>query len=90
MLSLVRLVCAGYWHWWISLTVNQYTSTGSGNGWALNRQQVITCTDADLVRWRIYASLLNMESFVTLRDYMNFHYKDNDNDNDNENNFIAM
>ena len=36
----------------------QYGSTGSGNGLTPNRQQGITCTNADPILWRIYAALV--------------------------------
>ena len=35
----------------------QYASIGSGDGLAPNRRQAIIWTNADPVRWRIYAAL---------------------------------
>ena len=45
-------------YWSLFLWFSFIMSIGSGNGLASNRHQAITWTNADLVQWRIYASLM--------------------------------
>ena len=43
----------------------QYPSIGLDNGLVPNRQQGIICTNADRIRWRIYAALWGTEYLIS-------------------------
>ena len=42
------------------------------NGLSLNRQQAIVCTNADLIHWRIYVALGEINELIATQDVMSF------------------